>query len=145
MYLPVGKNPVQASIPVFMWTDAIYRGTEMMPHDRRRASGVEKLSQNIKMIVNSGGNTMINQHGDCNWTDELLADESKLEFLVVCDNMMTPSCRYADILLPDMLGPETNDAACQGGSHGDVCLHARHPEGGRAAVRAEVRAGRSAA
>ena len=34
--------------------------------------------------------------------------------------MMTPSARYADILLPDTLGPETNDAACQGGSHGDV-------------------------
>uniref|UniRef100_UPI003FD6F1C7 molybdopterin dinucleotide binding domain-containing protein n=1 Tax=Sutterella sp. TaxID=1981025 RepID=UPI003FD6F1C7 len=34
--------------------------------------------------------------------------------------LMTPSCRYADILLPDTLGPETTDAACQGGSHGDV-------------------------
>ena len=50
----------------------------------------------------------------------MLQAETKLEFVVVCDNMMTPSCRYADILLPDTLGPETNDAACQGGSHGDV-------------------------
>ena len=82
--------------------------------------GAEKLTQNIRMIINSGGNTMINQHGDANWTHEVLEDEKKLEFLVVCDNMMTPSCRYADILLPDTLGPETNDMACQGGSHGDV-------------------------
>ena len=70
VYLPVGKNPVQASIPVFMLTDAIYRGTEMS-RTTDGVKGVEKLSQNIKMIVYSGGNTMINQHGDCNWTDEL--------------------------------------------------------------------------
>ncbi len=119
VYLPVGKNPVKATIPVYLWTDAILRGKEMT---RRTDAlkGAEKLTQNIKMIVNSGGNTMINQHGDCNWTDKVLQDETKLEFVVVCDNMMTPSCRYADILLPDTLGPETNDAACQGGSHGDV-------------------------
>ena len=119
VYLPVGKNPVKATIPVYLWTDAILRGKEMT---RRTDAlkGAEKLTQNIKMIVNSGGNTMINQHGDCNWTDKVLQDETKLEFVVVCDNMMTPSCRYADILLPDTLGPETNAAACQGGSHGDV-------------------------
>ena len=119
VYLPVGKNPVKATIPVYLWTDAILRGKEMT-RTTDGIKGAERLTQNIKMIVNSGGNTMINQHGDCNWTDQVLADETKLEFLVVCDNMMTPSCRYADILLPDILGPETNDMACQGGSHGDV-------------------------
>lgn len=119
VYLPIGKNPVKATIPVYMWTDAILRGPEMT---RRNSAlhGAEKLRTGIKMIVNSGGNTMINQHGDCNWTDKVLRDTSKCEFILVCDNMMTPSARYADILLPDTLGPETNDAACQGGSHGDV-------------------------
>lgn len=99
VYLPVGKNPVKASIPCYLWTDAIVRGSEMT---RRTDAlkGAEKLTQNIRMIINSGGNTMINQHGDANWTHEVLEDEKKLEFLVVCDNMMTPSCRYADILLP---------------------------------------------
>lgn len=124
VYLPIGKNPVKATIPVYMWTDAILRGPEMT---RRNSAlhGAEKLRTGIKMIVNSGGNTMINQHGDCNWTDKVLRDTSKCEFILVCDNMMTPSARYADILLPDTLGPETNDAACQGGSHGDVaCMRA---------------------
>ena len=121
VYLPTGKNPVKATIPVYMWTDAILRGHEMS----RRTDGLhgaEKLTQDIKMIVNSGGNTMINQHGDCNWTDKVLRDTKKCEFILVCDNMMTPSCRYADILLPDTLGPETDDMACQGGSHGDVAV-----------------------
>lgn len=119
VYLPVGKNPVKATIPVYLWTDAILRGKEMT-RQTDALKGVEKLSADIKMIINSGGNTMINQHGDCNWTDKVLQDTKKCEFIVVCDNMMTPSCRYADILLPDILGPETDDAACQGGSHGDV-------------------------
>ncbi|MCI5851279.1 MAG: molybdopterin-dependent oxidoreductase [Sutterellaceae bacterium] len=119
VYLPVGKNPVKAKIPVFMWTDAIFRGPEMT----RRTDGiqgVEKLKVGIKMIVNSGGNTMINQHSETLWTDKILRNTKNCEFIVVCDNMMTPSARYADILLPDTLGPETNDIACQGGSHGDV-------------------------
>ena len=70
------------------WTDAILRGKEMS-RTTDGVKGVEKLSQNIKMIINSGGNTMINQHGDCNWTDKVLRNEKDLEFLVVCDNMMT--------------------------------------------------------
>ncbi len=119
VYLPTGKNPVKATIPMYLWTDAIYRGKEMT---RRTDAlkGVEQLSQSFKMIINSGGNAMINQHGDANWTDKILRDESMLEFLVCCDNMMTPSCRYADILLPDTLGPETVDLATIGGNHGDV-------------------------
>lgn len=84
VYLPVFKNPVKASIPVFMWTDAILRGTEMS-RTTDGVKGVEKLSTNIKMIVNSGGNTLINQHGDSNWTHKILQDESKVEFIIVCE------------------------------------------------------------
>lgn len=39
VYLPIGKNPVKATIPVYMWTDAILRGPEMTPQlsaSRRR-------------------------------------------------------------------------------------------------------------
>lgn len=90
VYLPVGTNPVKATIPCFLWTDAIVRGREMDDvHDGLR--GVKTLGHDIKMIVNSGGNTLINQHSDSNRTDEILRDTSKCEFIVVCDNMMTPS------------------------------------------------------
>ncbi len=117
--LPIGTNPVKAIIPFYLWTDAIYRGKEMT-RQTDGLKGVEKLNQNFKMIINSGGNTTMNQHGDLNWTDKILRNEKDLEFLLVCDNMFTPTCRYADILLPDTLGPETNDVAPTGGSHGDV-------------------------
>ena len=118
VYLPVGVNPVKATIPCFLWTDAIVRGREMDDvHDGLR--GVKTLGHDIKMIVNSGGNTLINQHSDSNRTDEILRDTTKCEFIVVCDNMMTPSARYADILLPDTLGPETDDITASGGSNGD--------------------------
>ena len=73
VYLPVGTNPVKATIPCFLWTDAIVRGREMDDvHDGLR--GVKTLGHDIKMIVNSGGNTLINQHSDSNRTDEILRD-----------------------------------------------------------------------
>ena len=63
VYLPVGTNPVKATIPVFLWTDAILRGEEMDEiHDGLR--GLEegaKLGHSIKMIVNSGGNVLTNR------------------------------------------------------------------------------------
>ena len=41
--MPTLENPVKASIPMFMWTDAIFRGTEMTAlTDGIR--GVDKLS-----------------------------------------------------------------------------------------------------
>ena len=79
------------------------------------------------MIVNSGGNVLINQHSETNWIDKVLRDTTKCEFIVVCDNMMTPSARYADILLPDTLGPETDDIVGNGDSMGDLaCLYPMH-------------------
>lgn len=96
--VPVPKNPFEGSIPVFMWTDAIVRGSEMTAKDG--VKGVDKLPSNIKMIFNLAGNTLINQHSDCNKTAEILQDESLVEFIVVSDLFMTPSAKFADILLP---------------------------------------------
>lgn len=92
------ENPVKTSIPCFLWTDAVERGTEMTAEDG--VLGAEKLSSNIKMIFNMAGNMLVNQHADINKTTKLLEDETKVEFIVVSDLFMTPSAKYADILLP---------------------------------------------
>ncbi|WML25955.1 DMSO/selenate family reductase complex A subunit [Neobacillus sp. OS1-33] len=92
------ENPVKASIPCFLWTKAVEKGTEMTAADG--LEGTDKLTTNIKLIFNMAGNMLINQHADINKTTKLLEDESKVEFIVVSDIFMTPSARFADILLP---------------------------------------------
>ncbi|MBC2478236.1 molybdopterin dinucleotide binding domain-containing protein, partial [Clostridium beijerinckii] len=62
--------------------------------------GVDKLTSNIKLIFNLGGNCLINQHGDSNATGKLLEDESLVEFILVTEHFLTASAKYADILLP---------------------------------------------
>ncbi len=98
---PTGENPVKATISCFMWPDYIERGSEMTSGPQDRIKGVDRLSQNMKFMWNQAGNTIVNQHSDVNRTMELLQDESKLEFILVVDNMMTPSAKFADILLPE--------------------------------------------
>ncbi len=96
---PAGSNPIAAKIPCFMWSEAIVRGKELTPVDGLR--GASHLDSNIKFIWNYGGNTLINQHSDTGATHKILEDESLCEFILVHDVMMTPTARYADILLPD--------------------------------------------
>ncbi|CAM3741676.1 DMSO/selenate family reductase complex A subunit [Mesobacillus zeae] len=92
------ENPVKASIPCFLWSDAVERGTELTAEDG--LEGTKKLKSNIKLIFNIAGNMLVNQHSDINKTTKLLQDEKKVEFIVVSDLFMTPSAKYADILLP---------------------------------------------
>ncbi len=96
---PIPQNPYKGKIPTFLWTDAITRGTEMTS-DLDGITGVDKLDSKIKMIINIAGNTLINQHSDINRTMEILIDTSKCEFILCSDLFMTPSARFADILLP---------------------------------------------
>lgn len=96
--LPDVKNPVEKSISCFTWTDAIVNWETFGPEDGLK--GGEKLDCGIKMILNLAGNILINQHSDINRTKEILADETKCEFIVCSDLFMTPSAMYADILLP---------------------------------------------
>ncbi|MCM3767878.1 DMSO/selenate family reductase complex A subunit [Neobacillus niacini] len=92
------QNPIKASIPCFLWTMAVEKGSEMTAADGLQ--GTERLNSGIKAIFNMAGNMLINQHADINKTKKLLEDESKVEFIVVSDLFMTPSAKYADILLP---------------------------------------------
>ncbi|MDR3322541.1 MAG: molybdopterin-dependent oxidoreductase, partial [Synergistaceae bacterium] len=91
-------NPYKGEIPVFLWTDAILRGREMTSLDGVR--GVKKLGADIKMIFNLAGNSLVNQHSDIGRTTSILRDDSLCEFIVCSDLFMTPSARFADILLP---------------------------------------------
>ncbi len=95
---PTGVNPVAASIPVFLWTEAVLRGRDMTPADGIIGAG--KLDNNIKLIYAVATNILINQHANINRTVKILSDESLVEFIVVQDNFLTSSGRFADVLLP---------------------------------------------
>ena len=62
--------------------------------------GAEKLDNNIKLIYAVAIKFLINQHADINRTAEILKDESLVEFIVVQDNFLTPTGRFADMILP---------------------------------------------
>lgn len=108
--MPTLENPIQTSISMFMWTDAIERGPETTAL-RDGVRGKDKLDVPIKMIWNYAGNCLINQHSEINRTHEILQDDKKCELIVVIDCHMTSSAKYADILLPDCTASEQMDFA----------------------------------
>ncbi|TRW43839.1 DMSO/selenate family reductase complex A subunit [Georgenia yuyongxinii] len=110
---PLLENPVTTAISCFSWTDAIDHGPEMTA-TRDGVRGKEKLDVGIKFLVNNASNTLINQHADSNRTAKLLEDESKCEFILVVDNQMTASAKFADILLPDTTNIEQSDVIPNG-------------------------------
>jgi anaerobic dimethyl sulfoxide reductase subunit A len=95
---PTETNPVTASIPVFLWSEAVLRGHEMTAVDG--VIGADKLTSDIKLIYAVATNCLINQHADVNRSAAILKDESKVEFLAVQDNFLTPTAKFADLILP---------------------------------------------
>ncbi len=102
---PTGENPVKASIPVFLWTEACQRGKSMTQADGVR--GVEQLDNDIKLIYAVATNCLINQHADINRTAEILRDEVKSNsspFRTISSRppraLQTLSCRPARSLKP---------------------------------------------
>ena len=110
---PVFENPIKKQISVFTWTDAIIRHEEMTDKTAGIQNG-DRLNVPIKFIWNFAGNALTNQHGNINRTHEILQDESKCEMIVVIDNHMTPSAKYADLLLPDYTLSEQMDFVMDG-------------------------------
>jgi anaerobic dimethyl sulfoxide reductase subunit A len=62
--------------------------------------GADRLDTDIKLIYAVASNCLVNQHANINRSAGILRDESRVEFLVVQDNFLTPTGRFADILLP---------------------------------------------
>ncbi len=110
---PTLENPVKTSISMFLWTDAIVRGPEMTA-TRDGVRGKDKLDVPIKFIWNYAGNCVINQHSDINRTHDILQDDKACEMIVVIDNHMTSSAKYADIILPDLTTSEQADFCMDG-------------------------------
>lgn len=53
------------------------------------------------MLFSLAGNYLANQNPDINQAAKILADESKIEFIVASDLYLTPSAKFADLLLPE--------------------------------------------
>jgi len=111
--IPVGENPVKASIPCFLWTRAIENPSGFTDLNNG-LRGKKSLEVPIKFLWNFASNTLINQHSDINHTRQILQDENQCEMIVVIDNVMTSSARYADIVLPGTSSFEERDLSYQG-------------------------------
>jgi anaerobic dimethyl sulfoxide reductase subunit A len=118
---PTGANPVKASIPTFLWTEAVLHGRDLGPEHGVR--GVPRLESSIKLIYAVASNALINQHANINRTAKILRDESLVEFIAVQDNFLTPTARFADIVLPACTQLETWGVA-DGWKYGDEVLFA---------------------
>ena len=110
---PSGENPVEASISCFLFTDAIDHGMEMTK-TKDGVRGADRLSNNIRFLINYAGNCLTNQHSDINRAHDILVDESKCEFILAFDTVMCDSVKYADILLPDLFRSEQVSLASTG-------------------------------
>lgn len=115
---PTGKNPVKASFPVFLWPKAVVDAKSLTAKNAA-VRGVDHLTHNIKFIWNTQGNTLINQHGGINALRKILEDESLVETIVVVDNQMTPSAKFADFVLPDTMNQEIDDLEADAYAVGD--------------------------
>ena len=115
--LPAGENPVKTKISVFSMADAIDHGTEMT-EVADGVKGKEKLDTNIKFVWNYAGNCITNQNSDINRVHDIMVDDTKCEFVVGSDIVMTDSLKYSDIILPDMFRFEQVSMIGTGGDDG---------------------------
>ncbi|MFA9440312.1 DMSO/selenate family reductase complex A subunit [Uliginosibacterium sp. sgz301328] len=95
----IGTNAVKGKISIMNWMQAVEDASKVRPEDGLKE--VDQLSTNIKMIFCLAGNYLASQNPDVNAAARLLADESKVEFIVCSDLYLTPSAKFADVLLPE--------------------------------------------
>ena len=112
--IPAGDNPVKTQISVFSMADAIDRGPEMT-EKRDGVKNAERLKTGIKFVVNYAGNCITNQNSDINWVHDIMADDTKCEFVVGSDIVMCDSMKYCDVILPDIFRLEQESMIGTGG------------------------------
>ena len=93
------ENPFKGIIPVFLWTKAIDE-PEKMNAKGDGLKNMDTLPCGIKLMFSLASNVLMNQHSNTNDTARILSDESKCETIVLSDLFMTPSARWADVVLP---------------------------------------------
>jgi anaerobic dimethyl sulfoxide reductase subunit A len=91
--LPIGRNPTGARVATPLLADLLARG---------KAGG---YPADIKLIYSSGGD-LFNQ---CPNVNKMVASLNDVEFFVAQDHFLTPTARYADIVLPATTFWERND------------------------------------
>jgi len=91
--LPTGKNPIEARVASPLLADLLCRG---------KSGG---YPADIRMIYASGGD-LFNQ---CPNVNKMIASLDRVEFFVAQDHFLTPTARYADIVLPATTFWERND------------------------------------
>ena len=91
--LPIGRNPTSARVATPLLADLLARG---------KRGG---YPADIKLIYSSGGD-LFNQ---CPNVNKMVASLSEVEFFVAQDHFLTPTARYADIVLPATTFWERND------------------------------------
>ncbi|WP_165053573.1 MULTISPECIES: DMSO/selenate family reductase complex A subunit [unclassified Adlercreutzia] len=111
--LPTGTNPIKTKFPNYLWPEVIRDGAKLTATNAG-IKGADALKVGIKMLVNYGNNMIANQNGDINTTTDIVRDESLCEFILAYDVQMTDSCKYADIILPDLTPQETVSLSAAG-------------------------------
>ncbi len=91
--MPVGTNPAGARVASSLLADLL---------DRGQAGG---YPADVKLIYSAAGD-LFNQLPNIN---KILAAAERLEFMVVHDHFVTPTARYADVVLPATTFWERND------------------------------------
>lgn len=92
-------NPVKAKISVMNWVQAADDASKVTPD--MGLKDADKLDSNIRILFSLAGNYLANQNPDLHQAVRVLEDESKIQFIVASDLFMTPSAKYADLLLPE--------------------------------------------
>lgn len=118
-----GHNPITASIHCSNWEKAAELGDKFTVADfdlvtynsendypeTDPSKFVTSLSHGIKFIWAYANNGLITQHQDPIRTAEMLRDESKIEFIVNHDVVLTASGLYSDLVLPGTMDVEQDD------------------------------------